>query len=110
MTLEEAIDAKNRATEKMLICIIEGPEGRDYYKMLKKEVDPEDAVRSAKIERRNFLRELKSSNYVAYNKDNYINYDLTIDYLFKSNILWVDRGIITPIIHKAMENAIDSYI
>jgi hypothetical protein len=94
MTLEEAIDAKNRATENMLISIIEGPEGRDCYKMLKKEVDPEDALRSAKIERRNFLRELKNSNYVAYNKDNYINYDLTIDYLFKSNILWVVEALL----------------
>lgn len=51
---------------------------------------------------------LKMKGY-RVNKTEVKAYAYSIDYLFKSNVLWIDNGVITPI-HKTMLNAIDGYI
>lgn len=104
-TLKETISVKNLETLNMIISIINGADGRDFEEELVT-VDSNanlalDIVSKKRLE---FLAELQKSKYVL-DVNKFPQYRLTIDYLFKSNILWVDNGKVKPI-HKAVQTAI----
>ena len=108
-TLSEAIQLKKESMTNMLIAIIEATTGPDYEELIKKNVPETIALNKVIKNRCNVLKQLKNNNFSLNQKDISSKYMFTVNYLYRSNILWIVRGVITPL-HKALENSINDYV
>ena len=105
---DQAIDNKKHLGAHALTDMIEAPEGCNYEDLIQRNVSKDAASQTVIRRRREFLQLLIDSKFCIHTIEVPLDFNFTIQYLCRTNILWRDDEI-TPL-HTVFENAIIVYM